>query len=140
VVFFLDNPRLAHCFEVAVNPNPEQGTQSHVESVNVEPLIKDRIVRAGEPIRLSIRLTDAATKEPMADQNDVRVLTMLAPGIWHQRQRAESVGGGVYAVDFVPPKPGIYYVYIEAQSLGLTFNNPQYIVLRAEGFAGEREK
>jgi hypothetical protein len=76
-------------------------------------------------------LTDSGTQSPKTDLEDVNVLVSLAPGIWHKRQWAVHAGEGIYTVDFVPPQVGIYYVYLECRSLGLAFNNPQYLVLQA---------
>jgi YVTN family beta-propeller protein len=139
LAFFLDTPRIVHCFEVSVDPNPELAAQRKGRPVDIEPLINSRLVPVGEPVRLRFRLTDPATKQPKADLKDVRVLTFLAPGIWHQREWAQPAGAGTYEMDFVPPQPGIYYVYVECPSLGLTLNNPQYVVLEARRVKGGSE-
>ena len=85
----------------------------------------------GNKVHLPFKLTDPSTQSPKIDLEDVNVLIYLAPGIWHKRQWAVHAGDGIYTVDFVPPQAGIYYVYLECRSLGLAFNNPQYLVLQA---------
>ncbi len=32
-------------------------------------------------------------------------------------------------IDFVPPQSGVYYVHVASDTLGIGFNNPQYIIL-----------
>lgn len=131
VALFLNAPRVVHCFEVAVAPNRELEAKRKGSSVEIEHLISSRVVPAGQRVRLQFKLTDANTKQPRPDLKDVRVLTYLAPGIWHQRQRAQPAGAGIYEISFVPPQPGIYYVHLECPSLGLPLYNSQYLVLRA---------
>ena len=131
VVFFVNTPRVLHCFEVAVAANPELEQQRPGHQVTIAPLLDTRTVPVGQRIRLPLQLTDPGTKSPKADLQDVQVLVLLAPGIWSQRQEATHVGDGIYTIDFVPPQAGIYYIYVACRSLGLTFNNPQYVVLEA---------
>ena len=57
------------------------------------------------------------------------MLTFLAPGIWQQRHWAEEVGDGVYEVRFLPPDPGVYYVFVEVESAKLPFQKSPYLVL-----------
>jgi len=65
------------------------------------------------------------------DLDDVRVLVFLAPGIWQHREDAKSVGDGVYEMSFVPPNPGVYYVFVQSTSLGLEFNQSTPLMLSA---------
>ncbi len=132
VAFLLDAPRLVHCFEIAVEPNPHLAQTGKARSVTIMPLVTNRVVPVGERVRLQFRLIDPETKQPKTDLTDVRALTFLAPGIWHQRHLAQPVRDGIYEIEFVPPQPGIYYVYLECPSLGLALNNPQYLVLEAQ--------
>jgi hypothetical protein len=131
VVFFVNAPRVVHCFEVAVAANPELAQRRPSPQVHVAPLLEARTVPVGSKVHLTFKLTDSGTQSPKTDLEDVNVLVSLAPGIWHKRQWAVHAGEGIYMVDFVPPQAGIYYVYLECRSLGLAFNNPQYLVLQA---------
>lgn len=131
VAFFIDAPRVVHCFDVSVEVNPELAKERNLRPVEIQPLIKNHIVRVGEHVRLPFKLVDPTTKQPKTGLKDVRILTFLAPGIWQKRAWAQPVGEGVYEIDFVPPQSGIYYVYVECLSLGLRMSNPQYLVLQA---------
>ena len=132
VSLFLDSPRLAHCFEIAVQPNPELAARRANKPVVVTPLVQERTVKVGETARLQFRLTDPTTKQPKAELKDVGAMTMLAPGVWHRRQTARAIGNGVYEIEFAPPQPGVYYVYLESTSAGLSVNNSQYLTLEAK--------
>jgi hypothetical protein len=133
VALFLDSPRIIHCFEVRVSPNPELAAKRAASKpVTIKPLIQDRVLEVGEPANLRFKLTDPVTAEPKNDLKDVQVLTILAPGVWQQRQWAEQVGNGLYEIAFVPPRPGVYYVSVEVRSLGLGFNKTRPVILRAK--------
>lgn len=136
VAFLLNTPRIVHCFEVEIDPNPEMAKRREGPSVSIEPLFKNQLMRAGEPFRLRFKLIHPTTKEPKSGLTDVKVMTFLAPGIWHKRWLARSIGEGVYEIDFTPPQKGTYYIYIESPSTGLTFNNSQPFILEAKGAEG----
>jgi YVTN family beta-propeller protein len=131
VVFLLDSPRIVHCFLVTVKPNESLESQRNAGKIRVEHLVEQRRVAVGEIVRLSFRLTDQRTKVPVAKLTDVEVLTNLMPGIWHKRHVASPEGDGLYVLDFAPPRPGLYYIYLQCLSHGLSFNNDQYLVLEA---------
>jgi hypothetical protein len=131
VVFFVNSPRVIHCFEVEVAPNPELAQRRPTPQVHVAPLLEAGTVSVGSQVHLTFKLTDPSAQSPEIDLEDVNVLIYLAPGIWHKRQWAGHAGDGVYTVDFVPPQAGIYHVYLECRSLGLAFNILPSLVLQA---------
>lgn len=133
VVFFVNTPRVVHCFDVSIATGFDLSEESRIGRVIVQPLIKERGVKVDETVRLQFRLIDENTKQPRSDLRDVSVLTYLAPGIWQKRQAAEQVGEGIYEVRFIPPKPGFYYVFIESMKAGLRLNNSQFLILEAKG-------
>jgi YVTN family beta-propeller protein len=136
VVFFVNSPRLVHCFEVVIAANPELADRGPTPQVHVVPLLGAHTVPVGSKVHLPFKLTDPRTQSPKTDLEDVNVLVYLAPGIWHKRQWAAHAGEGVYTIDFVPPQAGIYYVSLECRSLGLPFNNPHYLVLEVTAGKG----
>jgi DNA-binding beta-propeller fold protein YncE len=129
VVFLLDSPRAVHCFSACVKPNQELEEKRHAGKINVESFVKGMRVPVGESCRLRFLLTDQQNGVPITGLTDVEVLTNLMPGTWHKRHEATSQGNGVYLLDFTPPRPGLYYVYLQCLSRGLGFNNDQYMVL-----------
>jgi hypothetical protein len=64
----------------------------------------------------------------VAALEDVRVLALLAPGVWHRRHDARNIGDGASTRSI---SCGFYYFYVEALSQGLTVSNPQYWILEA---------
>jgi YVTN family beta-propeller protein len=128
VAFFLDAPRILHCFEIEVEADP--AAPPPASEVRVVSLNGGAAVRAGEETTLRFRLLHGETGEPLSGLADVRVLALLAPGTWQERQWAREVEPAVYAVELTPPRPGVYYVYLEVASLGLELNNPQYSIIR----------
>jgi len=131
VAFLLDSPRIVHCFEVNVERDPTLDAKRDVGSVIVQHLAKDRVVRAGAPVSLQFRLVDPTTGKSIPEVKDLNTLTFLAPGIWQARQIARETSSGIYSIELVPPRPGVYYVYFSAESLGLKSNNDQYFVFEA---------
>jgi YVTN family beta-propeller protein len=131
LAFLMNSPRIVHCFSVRVEPNPEFAAAKDSGEVRIEPLIKDRQVRVGEKIRLQFKLVDSETKRPKPGLRDLGALIFLAPGIWQNRPGAREVARGIYEIEFQPPQSGVYYVYLEAPSLGLKMDNPQYLILQA---------
>jgi YVTN family beta-propeller protein len=131
LAFFVDSPRVIHCFDFTVAESPEVAALQTQESVAVEVQVPDEEVEVGRPVELTIRVTDLASDRGKEGLKDVRVLTFLAPGVWQQRQLARAAGDGRYRVDFTPPQPGVYYVFVEIASEKIGFNESPSAVLRA---------
>jgi YVTN family beta-propeller protein len=134
VAFLLDSPRVVNCFEMSVKENPEFERKRGL-AIRVEPLLKDRNLKTGENVQLRFKVTDTATGQPKTDLKDMGVLTFLAPGTWQQRYWAKSVGEGVYEINFVPPEPGVYYVFFQCPSLGIQYRQLPSLILNAEAAA-----
>jgi len=126
LAFFLDTPRIVHCFGLQVAANPEKANRG--PKIVVQPLDRIGVVAEGEPVTLSFRVADRSTDRGIEGLTDLQVLTVLAPGRWHGRQPAEEVGDGVYRLTFTPPMPGAYYVY--AATHGTGFNQNPYQTFR----------
>lgn len=136
VAFFLDSPKVVHCFELSVEPNPVLKKQKQV-AMKVEPLLPKSGLRVGETYHLRFKLTDPETARPIAALKDVMVLTFLAPGIWQKRQWAKPLEDGLYESEFTVPQPGAYYIFWECPSLGVVYNQiPPLVMLTAKPAAG----
>jgi len=131
LAFFVDTPRIVHCFplDVAVNPAKEAARRP---KILVQPLDVITSATVGQPLELSFRVIDPATGEGVEGLRDFEVLTVLAPGRWHHREAAEDLGDGLYRLTFTPPQPGIYYAYAGTRSRGATFNRNPYRTFRVE--------
>jgi len=139
VSFLLDSPRIIHCFEAEAKPNPALKAERRV-ALRVEYLNTGRPLRASEPYKLRFKLTDAATGQVKSDLKDVRVLFFLTPGIWQKRDFAKSVGAGVYELDLTPPQDGVYMVFVESASQGVSFRQLPYLTLEASVAASSTGK
>jgi YVTN family beta-propeller protein len=138
LALFVSSPRLTHCFPVQVAENPALKA-ARKPPLTIEMLPGDRDVTAGREVAVRFRVTDTDSRAPKKDLGDVRVLTFLAPGTWQQRHWAEEVGEGVYEVRFLPPDPGVYYVFVEVASAKLPFQKSPFLVLEAKAAAAPAE-
>jgi YVTN family beta-propeller protein len=131
IVFFLNSPRLVHCFRASVKPNEALEAKRLDGRIKVEHIGEKRRVGMRRPAELRFRLTDQQSKAPVSALSDVEALSTLMPGIWHKRHVLSPEDDGVYVLTFTPPRPGFYYIYLQCLSHGLGFNNDQYLVLEA---------
>lgn len=128
VVFFLDTPKFIHCFPVVVSPNPEiearRGPRFGVRFLN-----DDKTVRVGEKFQVRLQVVNSTSTRAPVPADDMMVQIFQTAG-WRSREAARSTGeAGVYAAEFVVPRPGIYYVNLETGNPRL--NNPGSLILRA---------
>ena len=129
VAFLLDSPRLTHCFSAEAKPNPDVPREKQI-AVRIEYLNKDQQVPVGENYKLRFKLVDTATSKAKSDLKDVRVLTMLTSGTWQKRDFAQSVGEGVYELDIKVPETGMYFIFVESRSQGVSFRQLPYLTLQ----------
>jgi len=130
VAFLLDSPRITHCFQAEAKPNPDVRKEKQV-AIRVEYLNKEKQLRVGEDYKVRFKVFDTATAKAKTDLKDVRVLTFLAPGTWQKRDFARPVGDGVYELDIKVPQSGLYFVFVESRSQGVTFRQLPYLTLQA---------
>ena len=121
--FFLDAPRVLHCFEVELQPDPElEAARRRSAPVRVEPLLDQGTVAVGAPVRLRFRLTDPASGLPATGVDDLVMMAYTISGEWQVRAPAREVEAGLYAAEFVPPEAGAYTVIVECRSRRLPFH------------------
>jgi YVTN family beta-propeller protein len=134
LAFLLDTPRIAHYFDFTTKPDPERALKgSGVTATPVTPIPGD--VPAGTRVRVKFRLSDNSTGKGVAGLNDVTVLS-FAPGGWQRRLRATSdddahqeAETGVYAVEWTPPRSGVYYLYAQSPTAGARLNRNWFLTL-----------
>jgi YVTN family beta-propeller protein len=129
VAFFLDSPRVLHCFNLSVGANPEFRQKSEI-AIRVEPLANAKTGRLQENYRLRFRVIDNRSNQPKVGLTDMIVMVVLNPGDWQESQAARSVGAGVYEISFVPPQAGVYYVFFQCPSLAVRSSQIPFLVLR----------
>jgi YVTN family beta-propeller protein len=128
VVFFLDSPRVVHCFEFEAKAAPGRPAPARPISVL---LAGDKTLHTGESARVRFQVLDGVTHQPIVNLHDLRALVFLQPGIRQFRPAAAEVAPGIYEIEFTPPSAGVYQAYFEAPSLGLKFNSPHVLTLIA---------
>ena len=130
VPFLLDSPRVVHCFNLKIvdDPNRPKTTET---AFAIEPLWKEPKARVGNSFNLRFRAKYSGPAQPNQKLEDIGVLVFLAPGIWQHRAVAKPLGDGVYEINFVPPEPGIYYVYFQCPSLDIRYNQMPPLTIEA---------
>jgi YVTN family beta-propeller protein len=129
VAFFLNAPRVVHCFGLAVAPDAD--AKQAARGVAVEPLLQKKPILAGQELEVKFRLTNPKTNEPYRNVRDVRALAFRAPGDWQDRVRLEPTDDGLYRVKLAVPQTGIYYVFVESESLRLNVNEARPLIFEA---------
>lgn len=125
VALFADSPRLAVCFPFTLADTAPQPAAPRV--VALEPPAE---LAVGRPAQLRFALVDRGGAR--RESTDLHALTLLAPGIWQQRSTPVATGDGNYQLAFTPPQPGMYYVWIESESLGLARRHRQFLIYEAK--------
>src|SRR5687768_6293981 len=130
VAFLNDSPRVSHCFDITAEVNPALKEKQPI-ALSIEHQVKERKFNARQEFTFRFKLTDTATGIPKSDLKDVRVLTFLSPGVWQRRDIATSVGDGVYELKINVPQTGVYMLFVEASSMGVSFRDLPYLMLHA---------
>jgi YVTN family beta-propeller protein len=125
LALFVNAPQVTDCFELEVLPAP--AAQDRGSPARVRYLVASSSVTVGEEVAVRFRLEGAP-----AGPAEAEVLTFLAPGVWQMRHRARAGADGVYEVRFVPPRRGVYYVFVQAPAAGVSYRGSGYLVLTAE--------
>ncbi|HEX8163428.1 MAG TPA: YncE family protein [Pyrinomonadaceae bacterium] len=122
VPMIIDEPRLFNCFQVEIAEAVGGEKALQIASVVVEPLAGSRQIKPNEPAALRFRVTDSATKQPVAGLRDVIVMVFERPGLWQARQVAKEVERGVYEVTQLFPRTAYYTATVGISSRGVRFS------------------
>jgi YVTN family beta-propeller protein len=131
----LGQPRLADCFRIDVQPNGTETVAAEPMPLRLEYEIAGRTLPAGRDVPLRLRLAGDPGNDGWRDARDVRVLAMAPSGNWQARWPARPAGDGQYEATLNLPRDGVYYVYVEAPSLAVSYRTLPHLVLR-----GSREE
>jgi DNA-binding beta-propeller fold protein YncE len=132
VAVFVNAPRAIGCFRVDVAENPNLPNRRPRIPLRVEHLTPPHTIPVGQRTAIEVRLTDIESRKPATTLPDAGMLIVQADGTWSDRQPLAGGKDGRYSGGFTAPVAGVYYVYVEAPSVGLRASNPQFLVLRAE--------
>jgi YVTN family beta-propeller protein len=130
LAFFLDSPRLVHCFEFDVASDPHEPSPPAV--LDVELVGEEKAIVAGQSNWLRLRLVDRGTRRATAAPAEFRLLATL-PGRWQRFLPTEAEPeAGIYAFDFTPPRKGLYLLYVESPSASLAIKIPTVLQLEVQ--------
>jgi hypothetical protein len=132
VAFFMGDPAISHCFYFTAKPDPEIERVEAFAPPNLEILSEYESIQPGDTLSLQVRLTNAASEEPLADVNDLTGLIGPVSGIWQNRLAATPVGDGVYQLDITLDEPGLYNLFFAAPSLGAAADQMPRLAISVE--------
>jgi hypothetical protein len=113
VVLYLDQPRLVHCFEVAIGGTEADGPP------RVAGMVLGAAPVAGRPLPVTFRLVDPADGKSRSGVRDVRVVSFRVPGDDRSQSIARPDADGLYRAEIAVPDGGTYYLFVEAPSVAL---------------------
>ena len=130
VPVLLDQPRMAHCFQVAVQESlVPTVADSSPRAIRIQARFGSEAVSAQAPASLSFDLLDAITQEPIAGLHDVQVLIFEPPGTWQQRRWAQEERAGRYVITQLFPHAGEYRLLVQSPSRHLRFADTPPVLL-----------
>ena len=129
VVFFLDTPRIMCSFPLEVQPNPELEKLRNDGKVDITHMVDDAHLTVGKATRVRFKLTDRSSGKAKSGLADVTIQTLLVPTSY-ERYPAKEIEPGVYAVELSPAEPGICYITVASAAIGLTYDNPNMLIMR----------
>ena len=135
VSLFLDVPSFMECFPVTVLPNEEKEQEilkNSLGPLSIKFMSSNNRKKVGEEVSVTFELLDIRTRELVSDLKDVRLMSMNTAGKGPRPMSVkETQTKGVYETNLTFEEEGLYYVYIECLSRGLTYNNQQFLTLYA---------
>ena len=138
VAFLLDSPRIVHCFELTVKPNPQLAQEQQAAPPKLAFLTAGQPLQVGQPFKLQFTLTDPDTAKPVAGLTDVLALANQTGGNWNQRYVAKELGAGRYEIELSVPNPGLYSVFFAVPSLQLNFDGLPNLNLKTTALEVEK--
>ena len=134
VAMFLDVPSIMHCFPVHVKEDEELKKQFLAEKVGalaIQHLPLHNKPIAGEGFNVRFKLIELENKTAVSNLEDVQVMSMKTSGTDHNKYQAkETEEPGIYEANLSIHSAGLYYFYIACPSRGLSFNNPQFKIVK----------
>ena len=120
VAFFLNDPKIVHCFKFTAKPNPE--LTSSLSAFRPElTFLNEELPKAGELYALKVSFTDAETGKPIEGVSDLFGMARVLAGNWNQRVFATDLGNGEYEFQFTFPNAGAYNLFFTVPSMNIGF-------------------
>ena len=130
VPVLFDQPRVSHCFQVAVQESPmSTAGELRPRPARIQVRFEGKLVPAHVPATLSFDLLDADTQEPITGLHDVQVLLFEPPGTWQQRRWAKEEQAGHYVITQSFPHAGEYRVLVQSSARQVRFADSRPVLL-----------
>lgn len=133
VPFFVDVPRLIHCFSVGVMPN-EDKVQEHLKNelgtLSIQHFDQPLEIQAGDSFNVLFALTDPTKNEQVSGLDDVKVRCISSSNMFYEGEAKETDTPGIYNSTIKFDQSGVYFIYVGCKSKNLDFTNPQYLILK----------
>lgn len=129
LALFLETPRMVECFPLTVQAERREHER---DVLRVELLTPHHRVGVGEEVTVRYRLT-GADGTPRTGVRDATALAFPSPGLVQDRHPLHELEGGLYELRFAPDEAGVWMVFLEVPSEGLSVRESPRLVLRAAG-------
>jgi YVTN family beta-propeller protein len=129
VAYLNETPTFLHCFDLEAQINP--AIAKEYKDMDIEYLLGDQQVTAGETLNLKFLLTDPQTGLAERDLQDVMVKYYRAPRFDLAQIPAVHLNNGEYEVSLPIKAAGAYYVYVSVPSRHIKYGDLQYLTLVA---------
>lgn len=120
IAFFMNAPRLTHCFQIEVGFDENKAKQRILEqfgNLEIDYLTDDKIISKKREKMFRFRLKDRLSQQFLINLEDVFVLQMDASGMNFQKRWAiMNKEKEIYEVPIENLDNGIYHFYIECPS------------------------
>ncbi len=117
------------CYPIQVE-GPASPRRDKSAAMHLEVLDLPAHVAPGQPLTLTMRLTDPHTNKPVPQIGDLQVLMIELPGAWQQKIYATPKGDGLYEARVTFPHAGRFTVTMGSASLDVPFaKSPVHTIL-----------
>ncbi|MFZ6873998.1 hypothetical protein ACO0LF_18220 [Undibacterium sp. Di27W] len=126
LVFYLDSPRMLHCFPLTVQADPARPTPAHYV---VTLAGSTSALNTGTSQKLQFIIRDTVSGAAKSGVADLQVLLFNSANNQQLQLDASALDSGAYGITFAAPSSGHYYVYFQSASLGMNWNQTTQLVL-----------
>jgi hypothetical protein len=123
------------CFQIKVLPDPvkeKERLKSVLGTLSIKYISTNTRPKVGETATYRFQMIDINTNQPVSGLKDINIMEVLTAQNKHDQAIAKETDvKGIYEVSLQFNEEGLYYLYVECQSRGLTFNNSQFLVIYA---------
>ncbi len=110
-IFFMDAPRMVHCFSFQVAEPAVTESIPQTQPLNITAEGKNVTLKTAKMTDLKFKVHAEPGEAAFQDQPfDVTII--LSSGLWRQHLSVMATGEGEISVPFIPPLPGVYDFYL----------------------------